>query len=187
MEKAYTPVISSTKNSYQTTHIKDSKTCVSHYSNTQILIHNIPLFSMYILGILITLFFNLYLAIGFIIYIIISSFLFASLICSYCPHYGKRTSLCGYGLLAKKISKKKSRKGFKKAFKKYIGLLFPDWFLPVIIGAYLLWQDFNLIILGLFIAFMLVAFVGVLYVSKSDSCDTCKLKDDCPWMSICSR
>jgi hypothetical protein len=38
----------------------------------------------------------------------------------------------------------------------------------------------------LFIAFILIAFVGVLYVSKSDSCDTCKLKDDCPWMKLCN-
>jgi hypothetical protein len=187
MQKTYNPVLDSSKSSYSTTHTKNTQTCIGHYNNTQILIHNIPLFSMYTLGVIITVFYNIYFAIGFLIYIVISSLLFAYLICSYCPHYGSRTSLCGYGLLAKRLTKRKSMKGFKTAFKKYIVVLFPDWFAPVIIGAYILWLDFTWIVLILFIAFILVAFVGVLYVSKSDSCNTCKLRDDCPWMSLCGR
>ena len=109
------------------------------------------------------------------------------LICAYCPHYGTRTSLCGYGLVAKSVSKRKSVKGFRRSFQKYIAVIFPNWFLPLIIGIYLVYLTQNWIILIILIAFILIGFIGVPYVSKSESCDSCRLRDDCPWMSLCSR
>ncbi len=161
-------------------------TCRKQYTNTQILIHNIPLFSMYVLGIIIIGFFNIILAVGFIIYLVISNCLFMYLICAYCPHYGTRSSLCGYGLVTKKITVRKSVRGFNNSFKKYIGVIFPNWFLPLIIGIYLLYISLNWVILILIIIFIIVAFIGVPLISKSKSCDTCKLKNNCPWMSLCS-
>lgn len=161
-------------------------TCRDEYTNSQILTHNIPLISMYILGTGIIYFFNLFFALGFIIYLIISNVLFIVLICTYCPHYGSRTSLCGYGLVAKRLAARKRVREFSKAFKRYIVVLFPNWFAPLLVGVYLLLTSFNWIILILLIVFILVAFIGVIYVSKSKSCNTCRLKNNCPWMSICS-
>jgi hypothetical protein len=108
-------------------------------------------------------------------------------ICAYCPHYGSRSSLCGYGLLTKFITSKKRPKEFKKQFKRYIAVLFIDWFLPVIIGIIILLQSFSWFVLILLIIFIIDAFGIVLYVSKSSSCDTCKLKGQCPWSSICGN
>ena len=108
-------------------------------------------------------------------------------ICAYCPHYGTRTSNCGYGLVTKRLVKRKSARRFKTAFKRSIIVLFPNWFAPLIIGIYILWLSFNFVFLILLIIFILIAFIGVLYVSKSKSCNTCKLRKNCPWMSLCSK
>jgi hypothetical protein len=164
----------------------NTNTCKPEYTDTQILIHNIPLLSMYVLGVVIVSIFSLFWGILFIVYIIISNILFMIWICKYCPHYGTRTSVCGYGLVTKKLTKRKSPREFNKAFKRYIAVLFPDWFAPLFVGIYLLTIEFDWILLILVVAFTLIAFVGVLYVSKSDSCDTCKLRKNCPWMKICS-
>jgi hypothetical protein len=163
-----------------------NRICRDEYTNSQIIIHNIPLISMYILGTIIIYFFNLFFAMAFIIYLIISNVLFMVLICTYCPHYGSRTSLCGYGLVSKRLASRKRVREFSKAFKRYIAVLFPNWFAPLFVGIYLLWISFEWIMLILLIAFILIAFIGVLYVSKSESCNTCRLKNNCPWMSICS-
>jgi hypothetical protein len=166
---------------------KTTDSCVERYSTGQILIHNIPLFTMYILGTLLFLIYNYIFAIVFVIYLIISNYLFLFLICAYCPHYGTRTSLCGYGLVAKRITKRKSIKGFGSNFRRYIGIIFPNWFAPFIIGIILLIYSFSWIVLILLIIFSIIGFFVVPYLSKSKSCDKCKLKDKCPWMSLCSR
>lgn len=165
----------------------DSKTCREQYSNAQMLVHNIPLLSMYVLGTILIAFFHIYLAIFFIIYLLFSNYLFMILICGFCPHYGTRTSICGYGLLAKKVTKRKSIKGFRRSFLRNIVVIFPNWFLPFFVGIYLLYLNFTLLILILLIVFSVIGFAVVPLVSKSKSCDTCKLRKTCPWMSLCSR
>ena len=162
------------------------KTCRTEYTNTQILIHNGPLLTMYVLGVIIISLYSLFWGIAFIFYIILSNILFMALICRYCPHYGTRTSICGYGLVTKKLVKRKSPREFNKAFKRFIVVLFPDWFAPLLVGIYLMIQDFDWLLLILVVVFTLIAFGGVLYISKSKSCNTCKLKKNCPWMSLCS-
>ena len=167
--------------------ISDSKTCREQYSNAQMMVHNIPLLSMYVLGTILIWFFNFYLTILFIIYLVISNYLFMILICGFCPHYGTRSSICGYGLLAKKVTKRKSVREFRSSFLKNIAVIFPNWFLPFFIGIYLLYIDFSILILVLLIVFAVVGFAVVPYISKSKSCNSCKLRKTCPWMSLCSR
>ncbi len=161
--------------------------CREGYSNGQILVHNIPLLTMYILGTIIILILNLFLAIIFILYLILNNYLFMVLICAYCPHYGTRSSLCGYGLLTKSLTTRKSPREFKRNIKRFIVVIFPNWFAPLITGIYLLWISFDWVVLVLYIIFIIVGFVGVPYISKSKACDTCKLRKNCPWMSLCSR
>jgi len=163
------------------------KSCPRQYTLSQILIHNIPLFSMYVLGTVLIAIFNILIAVIFIIYLIVSNYLFLSLICAYCPHYGTRTSLCGYALVAKHVTTRKSARGFKSNFRKYIGVIFPNWFFPLIIGIFLIYISFNWIILILLIVFIIIAFIGVPYLSKSKSCTTCKLRNNCPWMCLYSK
>lgn len=162
-----------------------SKTCQTGFTSTQILTHNIPLLCMYIVGTIIVGFLCIYCAIAFIIYIIISNIVFMVTICAYCPHYGTRSSLCGYGLLTKNFTTRKRPREFKRQFKKYIAVLFPIWFVPLLIGIYLLIFSFDWIVLIILIFYIILAFGVVLYVSRSKSCKTCKHRDQCPWNSIC--
>ncbi len=164
-----------------------TKTCKTDHTIGQIAVHNVPLFLMYALGTLIIGLFNLYLAIIFIIYIFISNYLFMLGICAYCPHYGTRSSLCGYGLVTKYITERKPPREFKNKFKRNIGVLFPLWFVPLGIGIFLLLYSFNWIVLILLIIFMVIGFVIVPFGSSSTTCKTCKLRKQCPWMSICGR
>ncbi len=167
--------------------VQPKEQCQAGYTTGEMMIHNIPLLIMYALGIILISFLNFWFGIIFIFYFIVSNYIFMLKICSYCPHYGSRSSLCGYGLLTKYITTKKKIKGFKVQFKRYIAVLFPEWFLPLIVGIFLLIRSFDWLILVLLIVFIIIAFGVVLYVSKSKSCDTCKLKGACPWSSICGN
>lgn len=157
---------------------------VSGYTNAQILKHNIPLFIMYTLGVILVAFFNIFFAIIFLIYIPISNVIFMAYICAYCPHYGARSSLCGYGLATKYVTKRKNPREFKTKFKQFIAVLFPEWFVPVIVGIYLLYISFDWLVLVLLIIFIVIAFIIIPFDSRSKSCETCKHRDQCPWMSI---
>jgi hypothetical protein len=168
-------------------HTKSSEQCDEGYSTGQILLHNIPLFSMYVIGSILVAYLNIYFAIIFIIYLPISNYFFMVYICAYCPHYGKRSSLCGYGLVTKYFSEKKRPREFKSHFKRYIAVLFPDWFVPLIAAIIVLVYSFDWLVLILLIIFIIVGFIIVPFGSKSTSCKTCKLRDQCPWMSICGR
>jgi hypothetical protein len=163
------------------------QSCKKEYSNTQILIHNIPLLSMFTLGALISGYVNLYLGIGYIIATIIGNYLFIILICAYCPHYGSKTALCGYGLITKYLAEHRRPSEFKSQFKKYIAVLFPPWFVPLIAGIIYLIYSFDWVVLILLIIFIILAFGVVLYVSFTQSCKTCKLKNSCPWRAICGN
>ena len=87
---------------------KTNNECEDGYTTGQILQHNIPLFSMYVIGSILVAYLNIYFAIIFIIYLPISNYIFMVYICAYCPHYGKRSSLCGYGLVTKYLRKKET-------------------------------------------------------------------------------
>ena len=166
---------------------KNSEQCTEDYTTGQILQHNIPLFSMFIIGSILVAYLNIYFAIIFIIYLLVSNYLFMVLICAYCPHYGKRSSLCGYGLVTKYFAERKRPREFRGHFKRYIALLFPDWFVPLIAAIIVLFNSFEWLVLIFLIIFIIVAFIIVPFGSKSTSCKTCKLRNQCPWMSICGR
>jgi len=156
---------------------------VKKYTNSQMIIHNFPLLLMYVLGSILVAYLNLFFAIIFIVYIIISNILFMVHICVFCPHYGTRTSQCGYGLATKYFAKRKSLKEFNKNFKKYIAVLFPDWFVPTIIGFYLLIITFDWIVVIILIIFMVIGF-GVIPFGSRSKCKSCKHRKQCPWMDI---
>lgn len=160
---------------------------IKGYSNSQILRHNIPLFIMFAVGIIIVGIFNIIGSILFAVYLPIGNYLFMTKICAFCPHYGNRSSLCGYGLITKHFTRRKNLHEFKSSFRRYVGVLFPFWFVPLIIGIYLLYVSFDWVVLILFIIFIVVAFVIVPFGSRSTSCKTCKHRDQCPWMSLSGK
>ncbi len=174
-----------TKNSVKSQ--KSTNPCKTGFSTTQILVHNIPLFSMYVIGTFIIGIYCLYCSIGFIFYIIFSNIVFMITICAYCPHYGSNTSLCGYGLITKYFTTRKRPKEFKAQFKKFIIVLFPVWFVPLIVGLILIYNSFTLLNSVLLIIYIIVAFGIVLIVSRSESCKTCKHREQCPWNKICGN
>jgi len=163
---------------------KKSNAISNDYSMGQILVHNIPLFIMYVLGTILVAFLNIFVAFGYIIYIFIGLSLFMVNICVYCPHYGKQSSLCGYGIIVKRLAKRKNPREFQSNFKRFIAVLFPIWFIPLIVGIYLLIINFNWLVLGIFIIFIIIGFIIVPFYSRSKACKECKHRDQCPWMNL---
>lgn len=162
-----------------------NKTCREGYSTGQIFSHNIPLMIMYILGVFIVSIYNIVFSVIFIVYIILSLYIFMVTICAYCPHYGTKSSLCGYGLVTKSLTSRKKASQFKSQFRRNIAVLFPVWFVPLIFGLIIIINEFTWFMVILLIVYIIIAFGVVLYVSRSKSCKTCKLKKNCPWNSLC--
>jgi hypothetical protein len=127
-------------------------------------------------------FWNLVLAIFFVLWGIIGTIWFIIFICPYCHFFDTRACPCGYGQLAAKVTTLKDGDRFNVKFKKHISIIFPLWFIPVIIGSYALFIDFSNLILFLIILFIINSYIILPLVSRQYGCAHCPQKDTCPWM-----
>ncbi len=148
----------------------------------RVTLHNLPEYIMYILGAIIVSYLGIIILIAFIVYIILSTLWFMRFICTYCPHFDRVKCPSGYAIVAGKLFKKRNMKKFAIMFKRHMGVVFPAWFVPVIIGIYILIDEFTVQMLILLIAFILIAFVILPIFSRRYGCDYCDLRDRCPWM-----
>ena len=148
-----------------------------------ILVDNAPTFVMFLLGAVVVWKIGAAYSLLYLIYCCLSIILFWRLICPWCHHFGTLECPCGYGRIAPRFFNKRNGKEFKKVFRHNIGILFPCWFIPLGIGIYLLWKEFSLNLLYLFLSFCLVGFVLIPAISRFVGCKNCRLKADCPWMS----
>ncbi len=146
-------------------------------------LHNLPTFSTYILGAIIMLFLGWALFIIYILYTIFSTLWFMKFICAYCPHYDSPKCPSGYSEFASKLFKKGESRKFNSMFKKHIGVVFPSWILPVLAGIYMLFFEFSITILVLFIAFIIMGFIMLPFITKRYGCEECDLKESCPRMA----
>ena len=103
-------------------------------------------------------------------------------ICPNCHYHGTLACPCGYGIISSKLFPKKEGNSFHKVFKKNIIVLFPSWFIPPVIGIYLLVKSYSVGLLILVISFIVVGFVLIPLISKKVGCKDCEIKEDCPWM-----
>ena len=148
-----------------------------------ILLDNIPTATMYLLGAALAWLLWKPLAVLLMLYNLLAIVLFWQRICRYCPHFGTRACICGYGVLAARYFKKAEGGAFRKIFRKNIAVMYPCWFVPFAAGLYLLYAHFSLSLLVLFLTFALVAFVLIPFISRFVGCKGCTIKDQCPWMT----
>jgi hypothetical protein len=149
-----------------------------------VLLDNIPTLVLFILGFLIINQFSTLMAILFGFYTLISLIWFWARICPYCHHYNTHACPCGYGAISSKIFKKRTDKSFKKVFKRNIGIVFPNWFIPLGFAIYLITTSFTNEIFILTISFIIIGFFIIPIISKLVGCKNCDIKEDCPWMTI---
>jgi hypothetical protein len=102
-------------------------------------------------------------------------------ICTHCPNYDKSPCPSGYNTISIKLFKKGDPRLFKTMFKRHIGVVFPSWFIPLIVAAYLLSIDIDNTLILLLIAFFIVGFIILPITSRIYGCKNCNIKDKCPW------
>lgn len=148
-----------------------------------VLLDNIPTIFLFILGFLIIIQISTLWAIIYAAYAFISVVWFWARICPYCHHFGTHACPCGYGAVSSRLFKKKDSKSFQKVFKRNILIVFPNWFVPIVIAIYLLIYKYTSKVLILTIMFSIIGFIIIPLISKFVGCKNCEIKDDCPWMT----
>lgn len=148
-----------------------------------VLLDNIPTLMLFILGVFIISLVSTTVAIIFGIYTLFSVVWFWAKICPYCHHYDTYACPCGYGAISPRLFKKRSDKSFRKAFRQNLGMVFPNWFIPLTAAIYLMIVQYSNDLLMLSVAFCMTGFVIIPSVSKFVGCKNCEIKEDCPWMS----
>jgi signal transduction histidine kinase len=117
------------------------------------------------------------LALVYLGYCALSIILFIALICPYCRNYHTRSCPNAYHLLY--IFKPKKGRKFADQFNRCVYVTFPAWFVPPVVGLYLLVADFSWLTLALVALFALFGFVVFPYVSRG-VCASCKNAKNCP-------
>ncbi len=148
-----------------------------------VLLDNLPTVLLYALGTMIFFRFGIAWGFPFAAYAAASLVWFWARICPACAHHGTAGCPCGYGAISARLFGKKSGVDFKKTFRRNIVFLFPLWFLPPALGAYLLVTDFSAVLLAELVAFCVIGFVLLPLVSRLVGCRNCAIKADCPWMN----
>jgi hypothetical protein len=69
---------------------------------------------------------------------------------------------------------------FPRAFRRNVTLMYPCWFIPLILGIGRLARSFTWARLGLLGAFSLIAFVVLPLASDRGECATCAMRASCP-------
>jgi hypothetical protein len=149
-----------------------------------VLLDNIPTLLLFILGFMIIKILSTIGAIIYAVYALFSIVWFWAKICPYCHHYGTQACPCGYGAISPRFFKRNDPKSFKKVFKRNILIVFPNWFVPAGIAAYLLITRFTKEELVLTILFSVIGFIIIPLISKLVGCKNCEIKEDCPWMNV---
>ena len=148
-----------------------------------ILLDNIPTLALFLLGAVLLGILWRPLAIGILLYDLLAVVMFWGLICRHCHHFDTKACPCGYGMVAPKYFKKREGKNFREVFKKNIIIMFPCWFGPLGVGAYLLYARFSRELLIIFLMFVVVGFILIPAISRFVGCKGCDLKKECPWMA----
>jgi hypothetical protein len=156
--------------------------CQKEISIWLVLLDNLPTLLLIGIGAIIISFASTIGTIMYLSYSIFSIIWFWARICTTCDFYDTRSCPCGYGRISSFLFKKQEHKSFKKAFKRNIIVLFPWWFIPPLLGMYILIKEFSTLLLSLVIAFCIVGFIIIPFISRFVGCKNCSEKENCPWM-----
>ncbi|MFZ5881487.1 MAG: hypothetical protein ACOY0R_19135 [Chloroflexota bacterium] len=133
---------------------------------------------MYVLGAILSGLAWLPLAVIYLVYSLLSNVLYMAWVCPYCGHYSLGTCPAGFHILSARRFKPKPGGTFSREFRRNVAVMVPGWFLPPIVGVYLLLTGFSWGLLALLVVFCVVAFWWLPESSKKH-CAGCETVD-CP-------
>ena len=131
----------------------------------------------FVVGSLLLSGFNIWIAIAYFTYCILTVIFFIWYKCSNCYYYGKRCST-SWGLLVVKLFNKGDNTGPLKSTK----FVAPVFIIPMVGGLILLLTSFDVKTLFLFIILIIITIFRLLIPKifyKKISCSHCKLKENC--------
>lgn len=143
-----------------------------------ILRENASQISMYGLGAVLTGLLWWPLGVIYLAYCALSNVLYMAWVCPYCAHYRLGTCPAGFHILSARRFKPKAGWTFSREFRRNVIVMVPGWFLPPIVGLYLLIGSFRWPVLGLLAAFCVIGFWLLPEASKKH-CEGCETVD-CP-------
>jgi hypothetical protein len=149
-----------------------------------VLLDNFPTVFLFILGFLIIQLISTFAAILYAVYAGFSVVWFWARICPSCHHYKTYACPCGYGTISSLLFSRKDPGSFQKVFKRNLPVVFPNWFIPFAVGIYLLFTGYSCKVLVLMLLFSVIGFGIIPLISKLVGCKSCKIKEDCPWMTM---
>ena len=150
-------------------------------------ITNLPTFVMYALGAFILSYLGIVHVVAYLVYCALSTLWYMRFICAYCAYFDRMNCPSGYTAVASRLFKRRDARQFKRMFRRHIGVLFPSWIVPVVVGAYLLMDHVDLLLLVPLMVFIIDAFAILPLINRIYACGNCKLKDSCPWVVSCGR
>ena len=147
-------------------------------SLSSVLRENASLIIMYLLGMILVA--RVWWPLGwlYLAYCVLSNVLYMAWVCPYCPHYTAATCRAGYHLLSARRFRAKAGRTFGEQFGRNVIVLFPGWFVPPVVGMYLLVTGFSWRLVILLVLFCLVGFV-LLPADSQRHCTGCE-NLDCP-------
>jgi hypothetical protein len=86
-------------------------------------------------------------------------------------------------VLSARFFGRRTHRSFKTVFRRNLPVVYPNWFVPVAVAAYLLITGYSIYLLILTLAFCLIGFALIPLISKFVGCRNCEIRDDCPWIS----
>lgn len=143
-------------------------------------VENLPLAVMVVLGTFMGWMVWPPLAAVYLGYFAISIVLYWRIICPYCFHFGTPSCPSGYGGIAARLFYPQDKARFREIFKKRVAIQYPNWFVPPLFGAYLLWSDFSWRMVLVLAAFLVIAFLVIPFVSRRIVCRKCANRKNCP-------
>jgi len=148
-----------------------------------VLLDNVPTMGLIFLGTLILAPISLVFAGAYLVYSIFSIVWVWAKICPACHYYGTCACPCGYGTISARFFKPSTgNQNFAAVFKRHIVVVFPNWFVPLFAGIFLLVFHFSGQLLLYFILFTVTGFIIIPGISKWVGCRNCTNKANCPWM-----
>ncbi len=153
-------------------------TSVSNLSLWSVLRENAALILMYVLGAILAALLWWSLALVYVGYCILSNVLYMAWICPYCPHYAAGTCPAGYHIISQQRFKPAAGKAFAGQFNLGVMMLAPGWFLPSVIGLYLVFARFSWGVVVLLALFCVIGF-WILPTDSQRHCEGCD-NEDCP-------
>jgi hypothetical protein len=158
------------------------------YTNSEVLLDNLPYIFMGIIGAAINLaifkisLLGITLSVLYLAYTIFGAICIMLFVCPYCQYFDTDFCPCGYGRISARFREKNPETMFSEKFKKHIPVIVPLWIIPLIEGVVYLFLGFNLTILILVIVFVINSYIILPLLARIYGCGHCPQKDDCPWM-----